>query len=296
MKVAVLLTCFNRKEKTLKCLESLFGLHSLERFNIKVFLTDDNSKDGTYKAVKERFPEVNISKGDGSLYWAGGMRNSWRESLNSGIDFDYFLLVNDDTIIFNDTLVRLVESNQSMILKNKIPNITIGTTTDFKDGKFTYGGFKLFSPHRLKHILVNSASQEMECDFGCANIMLVPKRINDAIGILNEKYIHGIADFDYTLMAKKAGFHIWVAPGVLGNCNYDQVRNWKSMDSKFSERIEFLYSPKGLQYREYMYFLRKHFPREIPSMFLKFWVKTLFPFIYDKFKVERKEVQIEQKL
>ncbi len=294
MKVAVLLTCFNRKEKTLKCLESLFEQHSLERFEIMVFLTDDNSKDGTYQAVKERFPKVNISKGDGSLYWAGGMRSSWRESLNSGVDFDYYLLLNDDTIIFNDTLVRLVESNQSMILKNNIPNITIGTTTDFKEGKFTYGGFKLFSPHRLKHILVNSASQEMECDFGCANIMLVPKKIRDTIGILNEKYIHGIADFDYTLMAKKAGFQIWVAPGVLGNCNYDQVRNWKSMDSKFSERIEFLYSPKGLQYREYMYFLRKHFPREIPSMFLKFWVKTLFPFIYDKFKVERKEVQIEQ--
>lgn len=294
MKVAVLLTCFNRKEKTLECLERLFGQDSLKRFELRVFLTDDNSKDGTEKAVRERFPNVNISKGDGSLFWAGGMRRSWRDSLNSGINFDYFLLLNDDTIIFKDTLLRMIKSNQSMFLKNNIPNITIGTTTDFKDGKFTYGGFRLFSPHRLKHILVNSASQELECDFGCANIMLVPKKIQDTIGILNEKYIHGIADFDYTLMAKKAGFHIWVAPGILGNCIYDQVRNWKSMDSKISERIEFLYSPKGLQYREYMYFLRKHFPREIPSMFLKFWVKTLFPFIYDKFKVERQEVQIEQ--
>ncbi|MEB2777658.1 glycosyltransferase [Algoriphagus sp. D3-2-R+10] len=294
MKIAVLLTCFNRKEKTLKCLENLYSQSSLENYEMQVFLTDDNSKDGTGIAVQERFLEVSVLYGNGTLFWAGGMRNSWRAALATGVDFDFFLLLNDDTQIFSDTLEKLIKSNQKMKLANQISNITIGTTTDFTDGKFTYGGFKLYSPHKLKHILVNSVSHELDCDFGCANIMLVPSEITSSIGILNEKYIHGIADFDYTLMAKKAGFDVWVAPGVLGNCNYDQVRNWKSMDSKLSERIEFLYSPKGLQYKEYMFFLKTHFPREVPSMFLKFWVKTLFPLIYDKFKVERQEVIIEQ--
>ena len=295
MKIAVLLTCFNRKEKTLQCLENLYAQNSLEKYELQVFLTDDNSKDGTGKAVKRNFPEVMVSYGNGSLFWAGGMRNSWRLALNTGVVFDYFLLLNDDTQIFPDTLEKLVFSNQKMKIANQVSNITIGTTTDFTDGKFTYGGFKLFSKHKLKHILVNSMSQELDCDFGCANIMLVPFEISGAIGILDEKYIHGIADFDYTLKAKKAGFDVWVAPGVLGNCNYDQVRNWKSMDSKLSERIEFLYSPKGLQYKEYMFFLKTHFPREVPPMFLKFWVKTLFPIIYDKFKVERQEIKIDPK-
>lgn len=294
MKIAVLITCFNRKSKTLECLVNLFEQDSQENLYITVFLTDDNSKDGTGNAVREKFPSVNISKGDGSLYWAGGMRNSWRMALNSGIDFDYFLLLNDDTLIFKDTLKRLIDSNLSKKLTDKLSIITIGTTTDKRDGKFTYGGFKLFSPHKLKHILVNSVSEELECDFGCANIMLVPKEITASIGVLDEKYIHGIADFDYTLKAKKAGFKVWVAPGILGHCVYDQVRNWKSMDSKLSERIEFLYSPKGLQYREYMYFLKEHFPQEVPPMFIKFWIKTLFPVIYDKFKIERKEVEIKQ--
>jgi GT2 family glycosyltransferase len=294
MKIAVLLTCFNRKEKTLKCLENLFGQNSSKKLEFQVFLTDDNSRDGTDMAVREKFPEVNVSKGNGSFYWAGGMRNAWSMALNSGIDFDYFFLLNDDTNIFDDTLQKLVESNQSMELKTQISNITIGTTTDIKSGKFTYGGFKLYSPNKLKHILVNSDSQELECDLGCANIMFVPKEITQLIGILSEKYIHGIADFDYTLRAKRAGFNVWVAPGILGNCNYDQVRNWKSMDSKLSERIEFLYSPKGLQYREYMFFLKTHFPKEILPMFIKFWVKTLFPWVYDRFKVERQEIQIEK--
>jgi GT2 family glycosyltransferase len=294
MKIAVLLTCFNRREKTLKCLQNLFSQNSLDKYELHVFLTDDNSKDGTGQAVKEKYPDVNILKGNGKLFWAGGMRNSWRAALNSKIEFDYFFLLNDDTIIFSDTLEKLIESNQSMRHKKNVSNITIGTTTDFNKGKFTYGGFRLFSPHKIKHILVNSATQELECDFGCANIMLVPREITESIGILGDKFVHGIADFDYTLRAKKANFDVWVAPGVLGNCEYDQVRSWKSMDTKLSERIEFLYSPKGLEYKEYMYFLKTHFPREIPAMFLKFWVKTLFPVIYDRFKVERREVQIEQ--
>lgn len=294
MKVAVLITCFNRKSKTLGCLENLFDQVSLEDLNITVYLTDDNSQDGTKDAVREKFPSVNISKGNGSLFWAGGMRNSWRMALNSGIDFDYFLLLNDDTLIFKDALKQIIDSNQSKKRADKVSNITIGTTKDKSNGKFTYGGFKLFSPHKLKHILVNSATEELECDFGCANIMLVPKDITASIGILDEKYIHGIADFDYTLKAKKAGYKVWVAPGILGNCIYDQIRNWKSMDSKLSERIEFLYSPKGLQYREYMYFLKEHFPKEVSPMFIKFWVKTLFPIVYDKFKVEREEVEIKK--
>jgi GT2 family glycosyltransferase len=296
MKIAVLLTCFNRKEKTLKCLENLFHQNSLDKYEIQVFLTDDNSQDGTESAVHGRYPNVNVAKGNGLFYWAGGMRNSWRVALDSGVDFDYFFLLNDDTIIFEDTLEKLVNSNQSMKLKTQISNITIGTTTDSKNGKFTYGGFKLYSSFKLKHILVNSLSQELACDFGCANIMLVPQEITKSIGILSEKYIHGIADFDYTLRAKKSKLDVWVAPGILGHCDYDQVRNWKSMDSNLSERIEFLYSPKGLQYREYMFFLKTHFPKEIPSMFIKFWVKTLFPWVYDRFKVERQEVQIEQEL
>lgn len=295
MKIAVLLTCFNRREKTLKCLENLFAQTSLDEIEFEVFLTDDNSSDGTLKAVEERFPSVNLLKGSGTLFWAGGMRNSWTAARNSEVDFDYYLLLNDDTNIFEDTLSKVVKSNLAMKNKNQKANVTIGTTTDSEDGKFTYGGFKLYSPNKLKHVLVNSVSQEMECDFGCANIMLVPKEVVDKIGILSDRFVHGIADFDYTLRAKKANFDVWVAPGVIGNCPYDHTKSWKSMDSSLSDRIKYLYSPKGLEYKEYMYFLKTHFPSEVPSMFVKFWVKTLFPVVYDKFKVERKEVQIEQK-
>lgn len=72
-RIAVLLTVFNRRETTLTCLESLFSGSVPEGYSIEVYLTDDGCTDGTTDAVRERFPDVRIVAGDGSLYWNRGM-------------------------------------------------------------------------------------------------------------------------------------------------------------------------------------------------------------------------------
>ena len=65
MKIAVLLTCFNRKTKTLSCLKGLFQAQSIfnhkseEHIESEVFLTDDGCTDGTAQAVKEAFAGKN---------------------------------------------------------------------------------------------------------------------------------------------------------------------------------------------------------------------------------------------
>ena len=73
---AVLLTVFNRKEKTLKCLSRLFAQLPVEDLQIDVFLTDDGCTDGTAEAVENLFPSVHTLKGNGDLYWNRGC--SWR--------------------------------------------------------------------------------------------------------------------------------------------------------------------------------------------------------------------------
>ena len=94
-KVAVLLTCHNRVEKTLKCLSKLFGQQVDESVKVTVYLVDDGSTDGTGIAVKDRYPDINVIYGDGSLFWNGGMHQAFAEALKVG--FDYYLWLNDDT-------------------------------------------------------------------------------------------------------------------------------------------------------------------------------------------------------
>ena len=106
-KLAVLLTCFNRKDKTIASLTALYkAFHeSSDGWDMSVYLTDDGSTDGTSDAVSKNFPQVRVLKGDGALYWAGGMRNSWSEALKE--DYDAYLLLNDDTNVYTLSLIHI---------------------------------------------------------------------------------------------------------------------------------------------------------------------------------------------
>ncbi len=280
MKIAVLLATFNRKEKTLTCLESLYKQEGLGNTSLEVFLTDDASSDGTAASVKSNYPTVHVLNGTGSLFWAGGMRNSWNHALNS--DPDYYLLLNDDTILTKTALADLLKYGS--IDGNTIPAICVGSTLDWHTGQISYGGKKLRSKNNIKSDTVFSKTQYVECDLGNANIMLVPRAVVKKIGILSDAFTHALADYDYTLRAKKAGCKVMVAPGVLGNCQDDHGKNWKSTNVSLKDRIKYLKSPKGLAYSEYMGFIKEHFPLHLPSAFLKLWMKTLFPFVWDGLK------------
>jgi GT2 family glycosyltransferase len=279
MTIAVLLATFNRKDKTLTCLESLFQQALPDGTTLTVFLTDDNSSDGTRDALAIQYPQVNVFKGSGQLFWAGGMRNSWTEALKT--DPDYYLLLNDDTLLEDDAIKKLLKYYD---VYGTVPNaIAIGSTIDHNN-EISYGGRLLYNQNKVQNYTAYSETEYVECDLANANIMLVPREIVERVGILSDKYTHSIADFDYTLKARKAGFKAVVMPGVLGSCIDDHGNNWKTGRASLKERISYLKSPKGLAYKEYMGFIKHHFPSHAPEAFVKLWMKTLFPVIWDKFK------------
>ena len=280
MNIAVLLATFNRKEKTLTCMESLYYQDLPAGTQLSVFLTDDNSSDGTRAALRDQYPQVNIFKGSGSLFWAGGMRNSWMEAVKTKPD--YYFLLNDDTLLEKDAIRRLLAYYER---SEAAPNaLAIGSTLDVANNLISYGGRKLYHQKKVQSYSAYSETDYIECDLANANIMLVPKKVVEKIGILSDRYTHSIADFDYTLTAKKAGFKAVVMPGVLGSCVDDHGNNWKSSEVSLKERIKYLKSPKGLAYKEYMEFIKIHFPSHVPEAMVKLWMKTLFPVLWDKFK------------
>jgi GT2 family glycosyltransferase len=281
MRVAVLLTTFNRKEKTLTCLQTLSKQVLKPEVEVDIFLTDDNSSDGTAEAVKKNFPYVNIFSGTGHLYWAGGMRSTWRKALEG--NYDFYLLLNDDTLLFDTAIQSLVDAYKNNPYAPESA-ICVGSTCDPQTGKLSYGGSSLYQKKVWKSHVVFESDKYAKCDFANANIMLVPKAVVERIGILSDLYTHSLADYDYTLQAKKAGFEVVLVPGFLGTCTDDHGNNWKSQKSSLKERIKYLKSPKGLAYSEYMKFIKLHFPTSYLPELSKIWLKTFFPFIWDNFK------------
>jgi GT2 family glycosyltransferase len=275
LRVAVLMTCYNRKQKTLKCLRSLQKQELAEFVRLEIYVTDDCSVDGTTNAIQKEFPEVKLYQGTGFLFWAGGMRYTWKKALE--FNPDYYLLVNDDTILKPDAVAILLQHRQFV----SGPAICIGSTLDEESGKVSYGGRRLLSKRHWKEQIMEATKEFEKCDFGNANIMLVSNEIVNAIGILSDEYTHSLADYDFSIRARKAGFEVLVAPGFLGNCIDDHGNNWKAQNTSLKERIDYLKSPTGLAYREYLFFVRTHFPRSYPMTILKLWLKTVFPFLWN---------------
>ena len=105
--LAVLITCYNRRQSTLSCLEALYN-QSVEDVKLDVYLVDDGCTDGTGEAVRSRFPEVRVVAGDGNLYWCGGMRVAFSEAMKG--DYDYYFWLNDDTVLLPGALQGLLET------------------------------------------------------------------------------------------------------------------------------------------------------------------------------------------
>lgn len=281
--IAVLITCHNRKYKTLACLSALYKCFLLVEYSIDVYLVDDGSIDGTKEAIKNKFPLVNIIKGNGNLFWAGGMRLAWTEALK--LNFDGYLLLNDDTLLFPNAVLQLINTHIYSMDKHKQGGIYVGTTIDPNTNNYSYGGHKLLNRITGKSCKVKPSGEKPQtCDFANANILYISKNVVESIGILSSEFTHSLADYDYTLTAKKNGFPMLVCANYCGSCINDHGDNWLSGRHSLSERIRYLKNPKYLAYNEYLYYIKCHFPFYLPVIFIKLWFRTFFPSILEKFK------------
>ena len=284
MNIAVLLTCYNRVNKTIACLDSLYNADKPIDFTFDVFLLDDNSPDKTGEIILNKYPLVNVVSGTGNLFWAGGMSVIWKHA-KSVRDFDGYLLLNDDVVLSKSILTDLLETNTYSLNTFHKEGVYVGTTADTISKEISYGG-RIVKKGILRYsmTLVSPESTPKLCSLANANILLVMESVVEKIGIFDSAFTHGIADYDYTLSASKMGFPILVNRNIGGYCIDDHGDNWLSSNSTFKMRLDYLYSPKGLAYKENLYYLKKHFPVQLPYYLSMFWLKTLFPRIWDILK------------
>ena len=286
-RIAILLTCHNRKNKTISCLKSLYKATNLSKHKIQfdIYLVDDGSTDGTSEEISKDFSEINITKGSGDLFWSGGMRLAWKTALMQNKDYDSFLLLNDDVILTDDFIASLFLTHEFCLKQYNQSGIYVCSTKDEINSEISYGGTLI--THRglkIKSNLVEPLDVPVPCTMANANILMVTDSVVRAIGILDNRYIHQFGDYDYTLMASEHRIPVLVCPGFGGICGDDHGNSWLSSNSSLKDRINYLFSPLGLGYNEQLYYLKKHFKYQFPYYFSLLWLKTLFPFVWDKFK------------
>jgi GT2 family glycosyltransferase len=258
IRVAVLLTCHNRRETTLAALRQLFAQDLPADVGLIAFLVDDGSTDGTGSAVTESFPQVRVLPGDGSLFWSGGMRWAYDEALAEG--FEYYFWLNDDTLLRPDALRTLLATCDLLTARGLSRLIVVGSTDDPDTGETTYGGVvRTTRLHPLKFRLLEPASCPQPCATMNGNVVLVSRSAAETVGNISPDFSHSMGDFDYGLCARKLGCAIWAAPGYAGSCRRNGVKNtWKDSSLRLRESIRRLTSVKGLPMGPYRHFAKAH--------------------------------------
>jgi GT2 family glycosyltransferase len=216
-RLAVLLTCHNRVDRTVACLSSLFGQGDLGDLLLDVILVDAGSSDGTAEVVRERFPQVQVIERGPELFWNGGMRVALARAYED--DPDLYLWLNDDVELDLDGVGRLLACHRDLDTCRDAPVIVVGNTRDPQTGRHTYGG--VVRPHRLRPMryrLVAPDGHPVRVETMNGNCVLVPRAIVSRIGNLAAAYTHGMGDYDYGHRAVRAGCEVWTAPDTIGTC------------------------------------------------------------------------------
>lgn len=253
MKLVTVFTCYNRCNKTRRCIETLVeGNPSCEFHFVAV---DDNSVDGTLnmlKSMKDSYV-IDVITGTGSLFYSGGMRLGMKYVLDElKENYDYLLIVNDDVNFYQHSIEKMIKQS------SEFPNAVIVGATCSKENKLTYGAIKYDKGN--KYHTVEIQDYKNSADTFNANCVLIPFYAFKQAGPIDEHYIHSLGDFDYGLMLKNRGYEIISTNYYVGICEDNALTNtWKNTNISRMKRIRIKESPKGLPSKQWFYFLKKNF-------------------------------------
>lgn len=253
LKIVVVFTCYNRKEKTEKCIRLL--VEGNPQLQLEFVVVDDNSDDGTVEVLQSMQEKFNIYliKGKGGLYYSRGMRVGMQCVLDryKG-NFDYILLVNDDVEFYQYSIEKLIEQNQK-----QADSVTVGATCNNKK-MHSYGAIKYLSG--ISYEKVSIKDWGLPADTFNANCVLIPHDVFANVGIMDEHYVHSLGDFDYGLQIKHKGYKIYSSRIYVGMCENNAVEGtWKDTALNRKERMRLMESVKGAPTAQWFYFLKKNF-------------------------------------
>ena len=204
--IHIVIPVFNRKEYTKACLESLKAQTDQ---NFKVVIVDDGSTDGTGQMLQEEFPEVDVLRGDGNLFWTAGVNMGIRHALQKGAE--HIMTMNNDIIVDKGLIENMYRWHKEK------PEALLGALElDIDTGKPIFGGERLdWKLSKIEQVLDVLPESEQKGLHRVTHLpgrgLFIPRVVFEKIGLFDQdRFPHYIADYDFTHTARRAGFELYV--------------------------------------------------------------------------------------
>lgn len=221
MDLSIIIVNYKTQSLTLQTLESVFAARPPQN-KLEVILVDNGSGDGTPEAVGRDYPAVKIIESRENLGFAGGNNLGLRRAKGR-----YQLLLNSDTLIGKDTLVKMIDFMDSHsrvglatcrveLADGKIdPASHRGFPTPWASLTYYLGLERLWPKSRLfgrYHQGWKDLRTVHEIDTPVGAFFMIRREALRQVGLLDEKFFMYGEDVDLAFRIKQAGWQISYAP------------------------------------------------------------------------------------
>lgn len=212
---------FNRRELTLACLGSLFD-GDLGHIALHVIVVDDGSSDGTAEAIAAAYPQVQVIRGDGTLWYSEGTNVGIREAQKR--EPDYILIFNNDSLFPPQTLARLVATAETH------PTSLVGAALIRWDDKRTifqvgtrwqtaFGGWRTIGPQTVDDL----PDGPFPVETFAGNCVLIPAAALLEAGLMKSGAMPNFGDSELVTRMRRKGWRLLLDPKAPVLCEPNQL-------------------------------------------------------------------------
>lgn len=225
LKIAVIVLGRNGQEYLPDCLSSLLK-QNCSFVACQIMVVDNGSSDGSVEFVEQNYPAVFLIKNATNLGFAAGNNIGMKWALEN--NFDYIVLLNQDTVVdpaWLSELVKIAESDQRigaiqarlMLYSKKDEVNSLGNAIHFLGFGFSAGGYQKFDN--------NSEPKEITYPSGAA--VLFRAQVLREVGLFNPDFFMYHEDLDLGWRVRLAGYKIFLAPKAVVYHKYEFSRSMK---------------------------------------------------------------------
>lgn len=270
-KLVISILHYNNNQDTINCLKSLLDLE-LSGLEIETYVLDNGSKEELHLNVSD-FSKINLSVlySNKNTGFTGGHNLIYEKVQDK--KFDFFLLLNNDSIMESDCLKRMTEKMENEKVGAVVPKIYFTKGMEFHKDKYRHdelgkvfwyaGGFVDWKNVQSKHRGVDEVDagqydETCEIDFATGACLLLRKEVIKKIRLFDERYFLYFEDADLSQRILKAGYKILYEPrAILWHNNAGSSGSGSALHDYYLTRNRMLFGIKHAPLR-----MKGHLVRE----------------------------------
>lgn len=251
LSIAVILVNWKKYNLTSNCIDSL---NKSNYKNFKIILVDNEYSEKSLIELKNKYKELIVFKEKNNLGFAGGNNIGIRYALEN--DYDYIMLLNNDTEVKENFILPLVERIEKDHSLGAVQPLILNFLN--KSIIWNAGGklnkFLGITSTRLNNNKLNSSivfDDFTDWISGCG--ILIKSEIVKKIGLLDEKFFTYYEDVDWSLRMKSLGYDLgFVKESIIYHHGSSSSKNKKNKEGVISSKIHYF------NIRNHILLLKKH--------------------------------------